>query len=240
LESTAQGDNIGFRVQYTHLVDYPNDIVCIIVYFTGGCAPSFFVSNKDDKSVWMVESTPSVVYDAIEVYKQTSGRVMILQAKMNKKKQAAKEEMSKYDIYLRSLAPGEVKNAHRLYKIPYEVESIFNDMTGNHVMYKVYGGGGKKGTDYAFFYLKKKVLLPVVVHQRPAPIMTNNTPQRDKGDDATDQSLEAKRASEARARQQESQIAQMHVTMCDFSRKKYCASVKKWLDWVIKEMQTIT
>jgi hypothetical protein len=44
----------------------------------------------------MVESTPSVFYDAIEVYTQqglyeTSGHVMLLQAEMNKNKQAAKE-----------------------------------------------------------------------------------------------------------------------------------------------------
>jgi hypothetical protein len=78
----------------------------------------------------MVESTPYVVYDSIEVYKQqglseTSGRDMLLQAEMNKKKQAAKKEMEKYDIDIGSLAPGEIKNAHRLYKLPYKVESIF-------------------------------------------------------------------------------------------------------------------
>jgi hypothetical protein len=50
---------------------------------------------------------------------------MLLQAEMNKKKQAAKEEMAKYDIGLGSLAPEEIKNAHRLYKLPYKVESIF-------------------------------------------------------------------------------------------------------------------
>jgi hypothetical protein len=44
---------------------------------------------------------------------------------MNKKKQAAKEEMAKYDIDLGSLARGEIKNAHCLYKLPYKVESIF-------------------------------------------------------------------------------------------------------------------
>jgi hypothetical protein len=58
--------------------------VYIIEYFIGGCSPSFFISNKDEKSVWMVESTPSVVYDTVEVYNQqalskTSGRVMLLQ-----------------------------------------------------------------------------------------------------------------------------------------------------------------
>jgi hypothetical protein len=37
--------------------------------------------------------------------------------------------MSKYGIDLGSLAPGEVKNAHRLYKLPYKVESNFYDMT---------------------------------------------------------------------------------------------------------------
>jgi hypothetical protein len=47
----------------------------------------------------MVESTPSFVYDAIEVYKyqglsETSGHVMLLQAETNKKKKAAKEKMS--------------------------------------------------------------------------------------------------------------------------------------------------
>jgi hypothetical protein len=62
----------------------------------------------------MVESIPSIIYDAIEVYQQqglseTSGHVMLLQAEINKKKQAAKEEMAKYDIDLGSLARGEVK-----------------------------------------------------------------------------------------------------------------------------------
>jgi hypothetical protein len=38
--------------------------------------------------------------------------------------QAAKEEMAKYAIDLGSLAPGEIKNAHRLYKLPYKVESM--------------------------------------------------------------------------------------------------------------------
>jgi hypothetical protein len=58
---------MGFRVQYTHLVEYPNDIVYIVVYSIGGCAHSFFVSNKDEKSVWMVESTPSVVYNELHL-----------------------------------------------------------------------------------------------------------------------------------------------------------------------------
>jgi hypothetical protein len=34
---------------------------------------------------------------------------MLLQAEMNKKKKAAKEEMSKYDLDLGSFAPGEIK-----------------------------------------------------------------------------------------------------------------------------------
>jgi hypothetical protein len=55
--------------------------------------------------------------------------------------------------------------------------------------------------------------LHVVVRPMPVPIMTNNTRKRDEGDSVTAQSREAKRASEARARQQESQIAQIHVTM---------------------------
>jgi hypothetical protein len=136
VESQGKEDILGFRVQYSHLVEYPDNIVYIIVYFIGGCSPSFFVSNKDEKSVWVVESTPSIVYDAIEVYKQqglseNSGHVMLLQAEMNKKKQAAKEEMTKYDIDLGSLAPGEIKNSHRLYKLPYKVESIFYDMSGS-------------------------------------------------------------------------------------------------------------
>jgi hypothetical protein len=120
VESQAKEDNMGFRVQYSHLVEYPNNILYIIVYFIGSCSPSFFVRNKDEKSVWMVESTPSVVYDAIEVYNQqglseSSGHVMLLQAEMNRKKHAAKEEMAKYDIDLGSLATGEIKNAHQLY-----------------------------------------------------------------------------------------------------------------------------
>jgi hypothetical protein len=137
---------------------------------------------------------------------------MLLQAEMNKKKQAAKEEMANYDIDLGSLAPGEIKNAHRLYKLPYKVESIFYYISGKHVTDKVYGDKGRNGTDYAFFFLKKKVLLPAVVRQRPAPIMTNNTQQRDE-DDVTARSREAKRALEARARNQDTQIAQMHATM---------------------------
>jgi hypothetical protein len=56
-------------------------------------------------------------------------------------------------------------------------------------------------------------MLPVVVRQRPAPIMTNNTLQRDEEGDVTDRSREAKRASEARARNQDTRIAQMHATM---------------------------
>jgi hypothetical protein len=42
--------------------------------------------------------------------------------------------------------------------------------------------------------------------------MTNNTQQRDE-DDVTARSREAKRALEARARNQDTQIAQMHATM---------------------------
>jgi hypothetical protein len=218
VKSQAKEDNMGFRVQYSHLVEYPNNSVYIIVYFIGGCSPSFFVSNKDEKSVWMVESTPSVVYDAIEVYKQqglseTSGHAMLLQAEMNKKKQASKEKMAKYDIDLGSLALGEIKNAHRLYKLSYKVESMFYDMSGKHVMDKVYGDKGRNGTYYAFIFLKNKVMLPALVHQRHAPIMTNNTRQRDEEGDVTARSREAKRASEARARNQDTQIAQMHTTM---------------------------
>jgi hypothetical protein len=52
--------------------------------------PISFVSNKDEKSVWMLESTPSVVYYAIEVYNQqglseTSGHVMIGSKRRNDK-----------------------------------------------------------------------------------------------------------------------------------------------------------
>jgi hypothetical protein len=93
--------------------------------------------------------------------------------------------MAKYDIDLGRLAPGEIKNFHRLYKLPYKVESIFYDMAGKHVPDKVYGDKGHNGTDYALFSLKKKVLLPAVVRQRPAPIMTNNTRQRDEEGDVT-------------------------------------------------------
>jgi hypothetical protein len=218
VEYQAKEDTMGFRVQYSHLVEYPNNIVYIIVYFIGGCSPSFFVSNKYEKSAWMVEITPSVIYDAIEVYKQqglleNSGHVMFLQAKMNKKKQAAKEEMAKCDIDLGSLAPGAIKNAHRLYKVPYKVKSILYDMSGKHVIDKVYGDKGRNSTAYTFFFLKKKVVLPAVVRQRPAPIMTNNTRQLDEEDDFTARSQEAKRASEARARNQDTQIAQMQSTM---------------------------
>jgi hypothetical protein len=70
VESQAKEYNMGFRVQYSHLVEYPTNSVYIIVYFIGGCSPSFFVSKKDEKIVWMVENTPYVVYDAIEVYTQ--------------------------------------------------------------------------------------------------------------------------------------------------------------------------
>jgi hypothetical protein len=94
---------------------------------------------------------------------------MLLQAEMNKKKHAANEEMAKYEIDLGSLAPGEVKNAHRLYKLPYKANINFYDMTGKHVTDKVYGGKGRRGIDYALFFLKKKVLLPDVVHHRPLP-----------------------------------------------------------------------
>jgi hypothetical protein len=58
VESQAKEDSMGFRVQYFHLFEYPNNIVYIIVYFIGGCSQSFFVSNKDEKSVWMVEAHP--------------------------------------------------------------------------------------------------------------------------------------------------------------------------------------
>jgi hypothetical protein len=108
-------------------------------------AAHFFFSKKDEqKIVWKVESTPPIFYDAIEVYPRyilsdSSGNFMLLQAEMDKKKQAAKEEMSKYDIDLGSLSPGEIKNAHRLYTLPYKVESVFNVMTGNHVTDKVSG-----------------------------------------------------------------------------------------------------
>jgi hypothetical protein len=121
--------------------------------------------------------------------------------------------MTKYDIDLGSLAPGDIKNSHRLYKLPYKVENIFNDMSENHVTYKVYGDKGRNGTDYAFLYLKKKVLLPAVVHQRPVSIMTNNTRQCDEEGDVTARSREAKRASEAQARNQDTHISQMHATM---------------------------
>jgi hypothetical protein len=55
--------------------------------------------------------------------------------------------------------------------------------------------------------------LPNVVRQRPAPIMTNNTWQRDEDDDVTARNREAKRVLEARARNQDTQIAQMHAAM---------------------------
>jgi hypothetical protein len=86
-------------------------------------------------------------------------------------------------------------------------------MTGIRITDKVYGGKGRKGTHYAPPPLKKNILLPVVVHHRSAPIMNNNIQQRDAEDDFTARSREAKRASEARAKTQESQIAHMHATM---------------------------
>jgi acetoin utilization deacetylase AcuC-like enzyme len=43
--------------------------------------------------------------------------------------------------------------------------------------------------------------------------MTNKTRQRDEEDDVTARSREAKRSSEARARNKDTQIAQMHTTM---------------------------
>jgi hypothetical protein len=58
--------------------------------------------------------------------------------------------MAMYDIDLGSLAPGEIKNAHRLFKLPYKVERIFYDMSGKHITDKVYGDKGRNGTDYAF------------------------------------------------------------------------------------------
>jgi hypothetical protein len=67
-------------------------------------------------------------------------------------------------------------------------------MAGKHITDRVYGGKGRKGTECAFFFLEKKMMLPVVVRQRPAPIMTNNVRQRDEGDDVTVQSRETKRA----------------------------------------------
>jgi hypothetical protein len=79
-----------------------------------------------------------------------------------------------------------------LYKLPYKVESNVYDMTGNHVTDKVYEENGGKCTYYTLFFLKKKVLLPVVVRQRPAPIMTNSTRQHDEEDDVTARSREAK------------------------------------------------
>jgi hypothetical protein len=107
-------------------------------------------------------------------------------------------------------------------------------MSGKHVTDKVYGDKGSNGTDYAFFSLNNKVLLPAVVRQRPAPIMTNNTRQRDEEGDVTARSREAKRASEARARNQDTQIAQMHATMLQKQE------LMKWLQWVvIKETETI-
>jgi hypothetical protein len=45
-------------------------------------------------------------------------------------------------------------------------------------MDKVYGKKCRNGTDYAFFFIKNKVLSPAVVRQRPAPIIKNNTWQR--------------------------------------------------------------
>jgi hypothetical protein len=95
-EPKSQEDNMGIRVQYIHLVEYPNDSAYTTVYFIAGYGPSFFVSNKDNNSVWMVEITPSAVYDANEFYHQqglseNSGHVMLLQAEIIKKKQAAKE-----------------------------------------------------------------------------------------------------------------------------------------------------
>jgi hypothetical protein len=36
VESQAKEDNMRFRVQYSHLVDYPSNSVHIIVYFIGG------------------------------------------------------------------------------------------------------------------------------------------------------------------------------------------------------------
>jgi hypothetical protein len=166
----------------------------------------------------MVEITPFIFYDAIEVYHQqglsdSSGHVILLQVEMNKKKQAAKQEISKYYIDLGSLVQGIIKNAHRLYKLRYKVESVFNDMAGNHTTDKVYGGKCHKDTNYAFFSLKNKMLLPVVVHQRPVPITTNNVRHRDAEHDITAKNREAKWASEERATTQDTQIALINTTM---------------------------
>jgi hypothetical protein len=51
VQPQVQEDNMGARVQCIHMVEYPNNIAYIIVYFIAGCNSYFFVSTNDEKSV---------------------------------------------------------------------------------------------------------------------------------------------------------------------------------------------
>jgi hypothetical protein len=130
-------------IPYNYSVFYPNDSIQVTVFYITGCAPSFYVKNKNE--VIMVETTPRIVYDAMGVYfKQgydsMNGRVMLLQAEMDRNKKSAQKKMSASKTDFGHLAPGEMTKEHPVFKFPFEIKDVFYDVTGNHTTPKVYEG----------------------------------------------------------------------------------------------------
>jgi hypothetical protein len=84
----SPGEEI-MSIRYKYSVFYPNDIIQVTVFYITGCAPSFYIKNKNE--VIMVETTPRIVYDAMGVYYKQgydamNGHVMLLQAEMDRKR----------------------------------------------------------------------------------------------------------------------------------------------------------
>jgi hypothetical protein len=136
-------------IPYKYSVLYPKNIIKVTVFYITGCAPSFYVKNKNE--VIMVETTPWIVYDAMGVYYKQgydsmNGHAMLLQAAMDRKKKSAQKKMSALKTDFGHLAPGEMKKEHPVFKFPFEIEDVFYDVTGNHVTPKVYGGQRSKYT----------------------------------------------------------------------------------------------
>jgi hypothetical protein len=116
LKSKAQVDNMGFIVQYTHMVEYPNDIVYIIVYLIVGCAPSFFVSNKDEKSVWMVESHPPLYMMQLKCINRWGYLKLLVMScfyklKRTRKKRQQKKKCRSMTLIWESLHRGRLKRS---------------------------------------------------------------------------------------------------------------------------------
>jgi hypothetical protein len=171
-------------IPYKYSVLYPNDIIQVMVFYITGCAPYFYVKNKNE--VIMVETTPRIFYDAMGVYYKQgydsmNGHVMLLQAEMDRKNKSAQKKMAASETDLGHLAPGEKKKEHPVFKFPFEIEDVFYDVVGNHVTPKVYGGKISKDTPpRACFYLKRlnREAKSHPVRYQPTEIMPDNTRRR--------------------------------------------------------------